>query len=101
MEKRLEKGHSGDRETRNKGLPLLQAGGKGATVLTGVQFFVTIDCRPSGSFGISQARTLERVAISFSRGGLPDPGIKPVSLASPALGGGFFFLTTEPPGKPS
>ena len=68
MEKRLEKGHSGDRETRNKGLPLLQAGGKGATVLTGVQLFVTIDCRPSGSFGISQARTLERVAISFSRG---------------------------------
>ena len=29
---------------------------------------------------------------------LPDPGIKPVSLASPASAGGFF--TTEPPGKP-
>ena len=29
---------------------------------------------------------------------LPDPGIKPVSPASPALAGGFF--TTEPPGKP-
>ena len=29
---------------------------------------------------------------------LPDPGIKPASLASPALTGGFF--TTEPPGKP-
>ena len=32
-------------------------------------------------------------------GDLPDPGIKPVSLASPALAGGFF--TTVPPGKPS
>ena len=29
---------------------------------------------------------------------LPDPGIKPMSLASLALAGGFF--TTEPPGKP-
>ena len=29
---------------------------------------------------------------------LLDPGIKPMSLASPALAGGF--LTTEPPGKP-
>ena len=28
---------------------------------------------------------------------LADPGIEPVSLASPALAGGF--LTTEPPGK--
>ena len=30
-------------------------------------------------------------------GDLPTPGIKPVSLASPALTGGSF--TTEPPGK--
>ena len=29
---------------------------------------------------------------------LPDPGIKPASLVSPALAGGFF--TTLPPGKP-
>ena len=28
----------------------------------------------------------------------PDPGIKPTSLASPALAGGFF--TTAPPKKP-
>ena len=28
---------------------------------------------------------------------LLDPGIKPASLASPALAGGFF--TTEPPGQ--
>jgi len=33
-----------------------------------------------------------------SPGNLPDPGIKPRSLASPALAGGFF--TTVPPGKP-
>ena len=30
-------------------------------------------------------------------GDLPDPGIEPVSPASPALAGGF--LTTAPPGK--
>ena len=46
---------------------------------------------------ISQARILERVAISFSRG-FPNPGIVPGSLASPALAGRFF--TTEPPGEP-
>ena len=33
-----------------------------------------------------------------SPGELPDPGIEPASLTSPALVGGFF--TTEPPGKP-
>ena len=31
-------------------------------------------------------------------GDLPNPGIKPASLVSPALAGGFF--TTESPGKP-
>ena len=31
---------------------------------------------------------------------LPDPGIKPKSPVAPALAGGFFFFTTEPPGKP-
>jgi len=31
-------------------------------------------------------------------GDLPDPGIRPVSPASPALAGRFF--TSEPPGKP-
>ena len=60
-----------------------------------------IDCSPPGSsvHGILQARILERVTISSSRGSsrpedLPDPGIKPMS---PALAGGFF--TTEPLGK--
>ena len=33
-----------------------------------------------------------------SPGFLPNPGIEPTSLASPAGAGGFF--TTEPPGKP-
>ena len=31
-------------------------------------------------------------------GDLPDPGIEPTFLVSPALAGGFF--TTAPPGKP-
>ena len=47
--------------------------------------------------GILQARILEWVAISYSRG-LPDPGIEPASLVSSALVGGFF--TTALPGKP-
>ena len=48
----------------------------------------------SAVHGISKARILAWVAISFS-GDLCDPKIKPVS---PALAGRFF--TTEPPGKP-
>ena len=36
--------------------------------------------------------------LFLSPGDLPDPGIKPVSLGSPGLAGGFF--TTVPPGKP-
>ena len=39
--------------------------------------------------GIFQARILEWVAISFLRH-LPNPGIKPASLGSPALAGIFF-----------
>ena len=56
-----------------------------------------MDCSLPGSsvHGISQARMLEWVAISFSWGDLPDQGIEPTS---PALAGRFF--TTEPPGKP-
>ena len=48
--------------------------------------------------GIFQARILERAAISYSRKwsrNLPNLRIKPESLASPALAGGFF--TTVPP----
>ena len=55
-----------------------------------------MDCSPPASsvLGILQARILEWVAISFSRGS-SQPGIEPVSLAS--AGG---FLTTKPPGSP-
>ena len=58
-----------------------------------------MDCSQPGSsvHGIFQARILEWVAIS-SPGDLPDPGIEPRSLASPAFVGRFF--TTAPPGKP-
>ena len=49
-------------------------------------------CKPmdyslSGSsvHGIFQARIRKCVAISYSRAGLPDPGIEPESLVSPAL----------------
>ena len=57
-----------------------------------------VDYSPPGSsvHGISQARILEWVAISYSRD-LPNPGIEPASLVTPALTGGF--LTTEPPTK--
>ena len=55
-----------------------------------------MDCSPPGSsvHVTSQARILEWVAISFSKGS-SRPGIKP---ASPALAGGF--ITSWPPGKP-
>ena len=45
-----------------------------------------MDCSPPGSsvHGILQARILERVAISSSRG-LPDPGIEPRSPALQAV----------------
>ena len=58
-----------------------------------------MDCSlPDSSVdGIFQVRVLEWVAISSSRGDLPNPGIKPASTAPPSLAGGFF--TTEPPGK--
>ena len=55
------------------------------------------DCSLPGSsvHGISQARMLEWVAISSSRG-TSHPGIGPLSPASPALAGGSF--TTVSPG---
>ena len=58
-----------------------------------------MDCSPPGSsvHGISQARILEWVAISFSPWDLPDPGLEPVSLMSLALAGGSLLLA--PPGK--
>ena len=55
-----------------------------------------MDCSLPGSsvHGILQARRLEWVAITSLRD-LPDPGIEPESLTSPALAGGFF--TPVPP----
>ena len=52
-----------------------------------------------GSFvhGIFQTRILEWAAI-HPPGHLPNPGIEPMSLVSPAFADGFF--TTAPPGKP-
>ena len=54
----------------------------------------SMDCRPPGFsvHGILQARILECVAIPSS-GDLPDPGMEPSSLMSPALAGGL--LTTN------
>ena len=56
-----------------------------------------VDCSPPGSsvHGILQARILEWVAISFSRGYLPDPGLEP---RSPTLQADA--LSSEPPGRP-
>ena len=57
-----------------------------------------MDCSTLGSsvHGIFQARILEWVAISYSRGSFrPDPGIEPLSFTSPispAFADGFFFF---------
>ena len=54
-----------------------------------------MDCNPPGSsaHGILQARILEWIAMPFpSPGDLPDPGVEPTSLMSPALAGRFFGL---------
>ena len=50
-----------------------------------------MDCRPPGSFvhGIFQERILEWIAISYSKRS-SQPRIKPASLESPALAGGFY-----------
>ena len=59
-----------------------------------------VDWGPPGSsvHGIFHARILEGLPFPTPED-LPYPGIKPMSLASPKLAGGFF--TTTPPGKPS
>ena len=59
-----------------------------------------MDCSPPSSsvyIGFSRQEYWSGLPFPTPRN-LPDPGIKPASLASPALTGGFF--TTEPPGKP-
>ena len=59
----------------------------------------TVDCSLPGFsvHGISQARILEWLAFP-TPGDLPNLGVKPVSLASPALAGRF-FTTAPPPGS--
>ena len=63
-----------------------------AKLLSCVQFFVA-PCDPPGSFvcGILQARIVEWVATSFSRG-LPDPGIEPRSLVLQAI---LYYLSHQ------
>ena len=58
-----------------------------------------MDCNLLGSsvYGILQARIRSGLTIPLP-GNLPDIGIEPMSLVSPALAGKFF--TTAPPGKP-
>ena len=47
----------------------------------------------SSVHGVLQPRILEWVAVPFSRD-LPNPGIEPTSLTSPALAGEFFTTST-------
>ena len=58
-----------------------------------------MDSSPPGSSvtGMSQARILQWVYIYFPED-LPNSGVKPTYLVSPALVGGYF--TIELPGKP-
>ena len=53
-----------------------------------------MDYTPSGSsvHGILQARILEWGAC-IPPGDVPNPGIQPTSLMSPALAGGFFMTS--------
>ena len=65
-----------------------------------VQLFVTlwtVAHQASQSMGLSRQEYWSRLPFPSPRD-LPNPGIKPASLVSPALTSGFF--TTEPPGKP-
>ena len=57
----------------------------------------TVACQASLSMGLSRQEYWSGLLFSFL-GDLPNPGIEPESLTSPALADGFF--TTEPPGKP-
>ena len=68
------------------------------SLLLGPTLCDPVNCSWPGSsvHGILQARLLEWVVMTSSRG-LPDPGIEPLSLISPALAGGFF--TTRAAGE--
>ena len=57
----------------------------------------TVACQAALSMGFPMQEYWSGL-LFLSPGDLPNSGIKPMSLASPALAGGFF--TTAPPGKP-
>ena len=76
-----------------------------ACVLSCVQLCNTMDCNPPGFsvHEVFQAKVLWNELPFPSHPppqevDLPDPGIEPMSLASPVLAGGFF--TAAPAGKP-
>ena len=58
----------------------------------------TVACQAPPSMGFSRQEYWSGVPLP-SLGDLPDPGIEPMSLVSPALAGRFF--TTVPPGSPN
>ena len=69
--------------------------------LSHVEFFVipwTVTSQASLSMGFSREEYWKGLPYPPPRD-LPDTGIEPTSLTSPALAGGFF--TTAPPGKPT
>ena len=71
-----------------------------AQLLSCVRLFCDpMDCSPPGSsvHGIFQLEYCGADGHFLNLGDLPNPGIEPASLMSPALAGRFF--TTEPPGK--
>ena len=70
-------------------------------MLSHVQIFVTpwtVDHQAPLSMEFSRQEYWSGLPLP-APGDLPGPGIKPVSLVSPALRGGFF--TTAPPGRAS
>ena len=71
-----------------------------AQLLSHVRLFATswtVACQAPLSIGFSRQESWSRLPFPMPWD-LPKPGIKPKSLVSPALAGGFF--TTVPPGKP-
>ena len=59
---------------------------------------MVIACQAPLSMGFSRQEYWGRLPFP-PPGNLPDPGIKPASLAPPAMAGGFF--TTAPPENPN
>ena len=64
---------------------------------SGPILYDSMDCSPQGSSD-SPGKNTGADCYALLQGNLPDPGIKPLSLISPALAGRFLPLV--PPGKP-